>query len=135
MVDFRHCGVRISPGRGKGEFAHSETGGLKPRYSIFILIDDDAAAGDAFSGDSCRLKGDGRAVRPLTRLPPSGKNRISDAAAWDDAGEVGEAGEARVAGEDGDTDEEEGVGEDEEVGEGVGEVEYRVFSMVNGCMK
>ena len=56
-------------------------------------------------------------VRPLTRLPPSGKNRISDAA----AGEVGGAGGGEV----------EDVGE----GEGVSEVEYRVLCMVNGCIK
>ena len=65
------------------------------------------------------------AVRPLTRLPPSGKNRISHAAVWGDAGEV------RAAGEDGETGEDGGVGEIEDAG---GD-EDRVFSMVNGCIK
>ena len=84
-------------------------------------------------------------VRPLTRLPPSGKNRISTAGAWDEAGEVGdegedgdadevgEVGEDSEADEDGDVGEVEGV-EEGEVGE-VSEVEYRVFRMVSGCMK
>ena len=58
MVNFRQCGIPLSPGRGKGEFAHSKAGGLKPYYGIFILIDDDAAARYAFSGGRYRLEGD-----------------------------------------------------------------------------
>ena len=68
MVNFGQCGVPISPGRGKGEFAHSKAGGLKPCYGIFILIDDDAAAGYAFSRGRCRLEGDdsGQAIDEVT---------------------------------------------------------------------
>ena len=60
MVNFRQCGIPLSPGRGKGEFAHSKAGGLKSYYGIFILIDDDAAARYAFSGGRYRLESDGR---------------------------------------------------------------------------
>ena len=68
MVNFGQCGVRSSPGRGKGESAHPKTSGLKPCYGIFILIDDNAAAGHAFSGGRCRLKGDdsGQAIDEVT---------------------------------------------------------------------
>src|ERR1700722_11529854 len=60
MVNFRQCGIRISPGRGKSDFAHSKASGLKPCYGIFILIDDDAATRYSFSGGSYRLEGDDR---------------------------------------------------------------------------
>jgi len=60
MINFRECGVPISPGWGKGEFAHAKAGGLKFCYGIFILIDDDAAARCVLSGGGCCLEGDGR---------------------------------------------------------------------------
>ena len=68
MINFCQCGVPVSPGRGKGEFAHAKAGGLKFCYGIFILIDDDAVARCSFSGGGCRFEGDdrGQAIDEVT---------------------------------------------------------------------